>query len=270
MYKFLLHFTLMLSLCSFSFAGLPLFEDSDIQTLHLVKEWRTKSTRDGKIINDETVMWGLVYFDIPNNRISERWINTPEKPAHPLNPDIVRLYVDQMYYDISHPHKTVTIDNIGFRKLTAYFQLYGWFYEGLDLKREFALIPENQWTLHDDGKRSVWFKIPQVVHPAEFFVNQQNLPVKIRIFLENPNGEDPKGWQSIETLDWTNVSETDFWYPSHQTTTITGKNSLVTESETWIHEIQLNLAIPPRIFDTDYPSDYRVSDRRSLLKVPGF
>ncbi len=262
-------------------ADLPFFDDTSIQSLQMVKEMHSKMTKDGELFTFESPSYGIerggektkwisMYIDIQNERIAVRWVDGVNRPENFLHPDQLRIYKDQTFYDISHQAKRVYIDTIDFRQLTSYFSLGGWFYDGINLSKTVSSLSSGQLTQHEEGIAGFWLRKPQTQYPAQIFINEETQRV---VKVQTVNDDPRFGGDKIETeesFEWANVPETDFWYPKVIQSHTDGTKGIVTVSKTWVRAIQINPDIPSYSFNTDYPEDYTVIDRRNLLKPPRF
>lgn len=272
---------LTLVFCSSTYANLPFFDDSDIQTLHIVSESHTVYKKDGKLFffqdpegaiqrGGESTLWRSVYFDLAGERIASSYVYNYEMPSHFTIPDGIRLYVDKTYYDIAHPLKRVFIDQINFRQLTSYFSLYGWFYDGINLANTIKTLPDTQLTEHEDGTRSFKLDYPKTNQPAECFIDDQDRVVKIQIYDKDSKPEEENKPASVDTFIWEKVSNTSFWYPKTIHSNVVTAGGISVETKSTIRDIEINPQIPIGTFNTNFPEEYQQKDRRQLLKRPNF
>lgn len=267
--------------CLTAHADLPLFQNTDIKTLHFVSETHTVNKKDGELFffpdpegliqrGGESTLWKSVYCDLRGERIASNYVYSSEKPTHFANPDGIRIYVDKTYYDIAHPLKRVLIDQINYRQLTSYFSLYGWFYDGINLASTIKTLPDTQLTEHEDGTRSFKLDYPKTSQPAACFIDDQDRVVKIQIYNKDSKPGDERKPVSVDTFVWAKVPDTTFWYPKTIHSNVVTAGGVTVESESTIHAIKINPQIPIGTFNTNYHDDYQQKDRRQLLKRPNF
>lgn len=270
-YTILLFFATVVS----SFASLPLFDGYDFNSLHMIREIHSEMIRDGvkeknPLLGGEYVAWSSIFLDKKENQISDRWVLGNEKPENYQKVQNIRLYIEKNTYDMSSIRKLVTIDEVSFDQMTMMFHLDGWYVLGINLDELVKKNIDNELEEHNDGMRSFRVKPPHIQHPTQIFINKENRVTKlIMIANEVIDGEAPD-WKTIARFKWAKVSGSDFWYPEHQSSNTITKNKVHLNTDIWVREIKLNPALPKGIFEPEYPDDYRVIDRRKMIKPFGF
>ena len=262
----LLFLILFLPITTAVFAKLNLFNDESVKSLHMIKEMYSIMTKDGEVFTfkspsygvmrgGEKTKWISIYIDFENERLSARWIERETKPRNYIKPDQIRVFNENTYYDISHPSKRIYIDTINIRQLTSYFALSGWYYDGINLSDTILSFPKEGFTTQEDGTISFWLKPPQTQHPAEIFLHPETKRVsKVKMVNSDPRFDD-ETIEMVETIEWTNIKDTDFWYPSYLESNLDGTQGIKTVSKTWVREITINPVIPQTVFDTKYPKE---------------
>lgn len=282
MTRFVFSICLTLNTILISYADLPLFENQDIHTIHMIKEMESVMKKDGIVYTFESptygtlrggekTKWVSMYIDVKSEQISVRWVDGKEKPQNFNQPDQIRLYTGKTYYDVSNTQKRTLTDTINFRQLTSYFALGGWFHDGISLSQEYNSTAKRELKEHEDGMVSFWLNPLLTKQPVEVFVNPETERVMKVVMLDNdPRYGEGQVLTTTESYEWAKADGIDFWYPRVIHTQKEGVNGITTESKLVTHDIAINPQIPIGTFNTNFPETYQQIDRSKLLKRPNF
>lgn len=263
MKRFFLFICFALNTCLLSYSNIPLYDEANIQSIHLIREttstfsnnvkptkyfpWDNRGNR-----NANKTKWTSCYISVPDKKLCSKWVLSDERPKNFLQPIGKQLLLNGVSYTFINYGQSVVKKYLTSSEVATMMDPFGQHHDGIYLQEHIQKLSNSEFKHHEDGIRSFWME-QGIIRAARYYINDENRIIKRHMYPSDTQKDDPVGHNYEQLYFWAEVDGFDFWYPELIETRIDHMNGEYYESKSWIREIEFNIELPNDVFILNHP-----------------